>query len=424
MIEQNNAKLLNALDIGIILIDASFHVVYLNQWIEVRLKNTSEINDNTLLFDLFPELCEETVRRKVKTTLTLNTPTYFHNMRNGYLFKIPLKKVSNRIFNYTQQSITLFPYNLETQTSAFIIYDQTAIAEANYKLEHQLNAIKALNEEISYQQETMDTFIPSITLTKEGEVLNVSSAFTDITAISLEMLLSCRCEFLKSLHSIVTNAIKTNVSTHGEVEIKNKNERAFWFDLTCAPENSTTHGKVYKIIMQDITDRKKVELLAITDYLTGANNRQSFENTLIHEIEISKRYDTTLSLILFDIDHFKHINDTYGHDIGDNVLIELVGVVKKNIRLSDMMARWGGEEFAVLLPRTGITEAKIVAEKIRLAIANHHFGNPPHVTASFGVVEFGHQDSKKSIVKRADEGLYKAKENGRNRVVVIEIMSN
>jgi diguanylate cyclase (GGDEF)-like protein/PAS domain S-box-containing protein len=172
----------------------------------------------------------------------------------------------------------------------------------------------------------------------------------------------------------------------------------------------------------DITDRKRmdeqIQKLAITDSLTQAYNRTKFESILDTELERSKRYHQPLSMILFDIDHFKVINDTYGHVVGDNVLKTLTQIVTKNLRAIDSLARWGGEEFIILAPGTGIKRAQVLAERIRKAIEGHRFHDVGKVTISSGVTEFTLHDTKDSFIKRADDTMYKAKKKGRNRVEV------
>lgn len=172
----------------------------------------------------------------------------------------------------------------------------------------------------------------------------------------------------------------------------------------------------------DITDRKRmdeqIQKLATTDGLTQAFNRTKFESILTSELERSKRYTHPLSMILFDIDHFKVINDTYGHVVGDYVLKTLAQIVTKKLRGIDSLVRWGGEEFIILAPGTDINKAQVLAERIRKEIERYKFDNVGKVTISSGVTEFTVNDTKDSFIKRADDTMYKAKKKGRNRVEV------
>jgi diguanylate cyclase (GGDEF)-like protein/PAS domain S-box-containing protein len=160
-----------------------------------------------------------------------------------------------------------------------------------------------------------------------------------------------------------------------------------------------------------------LEKQATTDVLTGIFNRMKFNKSLTKEIQRAQRYNTQLSLIIFDIDHFKQVNDTYGHLAGDNVLKNLARLVASNLRQIDIFARWGGEEFVIQAPETAIDGAVRLAEKLRSKIETHDFSEPEKVTTSFGVTALKKGDDTISLLNRADEALYRAKENGRNQVV-------
>ena len=175
------------------------------------------------------------------------------------------------------------------------------------------------------------------------------------------------------------------------------------------------------VIAQDITERihleDRLKKLAMIDSLTGIDNRYSINKELDIEIERAKRYDSTFACVMLDIDHFKSINDTYGHDVGDDVLREFTTVISKQIRQSDRFGRWGGEEFILLLPELNKKQAVIFIEKLRETIANHSFQNVSLITISCGVTIFNQDDTKKSVLKRADTALYQAKDEGRNKVI-------
>jgi diguanylate cyclase (GGDEF)-like protein len=161
----------------------------------------------------------------------------------------------------------------------------------------------------------------------------------------------------------------------------------------------------------------ELEFLASTDKLTGAWNRRHFEQVASAEINRLGRHYDLLSLLILDIDYFKSINDNYGHDVGDIVLAGVSHLIKNNIRESDILARWGGEEFVILAPSTSITEAVELAERLRLVIASHHFPEVKNITASFGVAQFQTGENLHKCLKRADDALYHAKNSGRNTVV-------
>ncbi len=161
----------------------------------------------------------------------------------------------------------------------------------------------------------------------------------------------------------------------------------------------------------------KLNELATTDYLTGAANRREFMTVLENQIRLAQRYEQALSLVLIDLDHFKAINDEYGHDTGDQELTKVSDIARHSIRRSDCFARYGGEEFVLLAPSTDIRGAQAIAENIRHAIESSKDPRLPKVTASFGVAQSKTNETRNAFIKRADQALYEAKHQGRNRVV-------
>ena len=180
------------------------------------------------------------------------------------------------------------------------------------------------------------------------------------------------------------------------------------------------------ILQQKIKERtkellianKQLEEMAHVDSLTGAHNRRYLYEIAKKLIPFVKRENQTLSVAMFDLDDFKDVNDTYGHDIGDEVLKIFVTTIKNSIRESDIFVRFGGEEFVLLLPNTDSEDAKIITEKLRKLIENCNKVDSVRFTVSIGVATFiPKKDDLESILKKADEALYKAKDSGRNRVV-------
>ncbi len=180
-------------------------------------------------------------------------------------------------------------------------------------------------------------------------------------------------------------------------------------------------------ILEDITEsvnaakalrEKELELekLATTDVLTKSFNRYCIMNQIEEEISRTKRKEEPLSLIMYDFDHFKQINDNFGHNVGDYVLKESTEVISHVIREIDKLGRYGGEEFLILLPMSRLTDALEVAERVREAIASHHFKNLEQVTISLGVVEYQKDEPLQSLLKRVDEKMYESKRSGRNKV--------
>jgi len=162
---------------------------------------------------------------------------------------------------------------------------------------------------------------------------------------------------------------------------------------------------------------KKLEILSTTDKLTGIYNRLKLDAILEYEKKLFDRYQRPLSIIMFDLDLFKKVNDNYGHKVGDDVLQTVAKIILKNKRNTDSFGRWGGEEFLVICHETDINGAKSLAEKFRQAIEAHRFKTIGSITASFGVSQFEKYESIVRVFNKADDALYKAKNSGRNKVV-------
>lgn len=157
--------------------------------------------------------------------------------------------------------------------------------------------------------------------------------------------------------------------------------------------------------------------LAFIDTLTGAATRLKFDVVLEDLVQIASRFEEQkFTIIMIDIDNFKDVNDTYGHDYGDIVLKNVASIIKKHMRKSDTFVRWGGEEFVILLPLTSLEHSCQFANKLKKLISQIKFDKLEYITCSFGLSIFQKGDTEKSIMKRADELLYIAKKNGKNRV--------
>jgi len=196
------------------------------------------------------------------------------------------------------------------------------------------------------------------------------------------------------------------------------NNEAYYF-LVSASLIDDKRG-IFGIILSDISEqvkaKKALELLSINDPLTNIGNRRFFDQKIYEHLTLTQRYNYPFSFMIFDIDFFKKINDAYGHDVGDKVLIDFANLIKTNLRDGDVFARIGGEEFAVLLPSTTKDKAYTSAQKLRVLIEEYKGITP--ITTSIGLIQYEKGDDEKSIFKRADFALYKAKESGRNKVVL------
>lgn len=189
-------------------------------------------------------------------------------------------------------------------------------------------------------------------------------------------------------------------------------EVALMEDLMCSLVYPLRNASMYQLAM----------LSAFQDPLTGINNRASLEKSLPREINLAQRHDMPLTLLVIDVDHFKNINDTHGHQVGDAVLREITGVFAETVRTTDLVFRYGGDEFVIALSNTDSEAAREVAERIREGIEKCQFsvGNVRLViSASVGMTELNGRDTLESAFRRADEALLLAKREGRNRVAEV-----
>ncbi len=212
--------------------------------------------------------------------------------------------------------------------------------------------------------------------------------------------------------------------------IQTKDGRWVWFydrgKITKRDENGKPElvaGIVFDITeqkrMEELLEKQNQQLLELsrTDPLTGLFNRRVLDEKLDYEIRRAQRIKSHLSLLMLDIDHFKHINDTYGHLTGDKILVRVAEILKETIRNIDIVGRFGGEEFLIIFPDCSLSDGAGIAEKIRTTVMQSAFISTIQVTISGGIVEY-RDDAIDEFTERADKCLYQAKENGRNRIEI------
>ena len=201
--------------------------------------------------------------------------------------------------------------------------------------------------------------------------------------------------------------------------LNQENKEHYYFHIKVTKISKSNQ---YLLLFHNITriegEKNRIIKLAEHDALTGIYNRVKLNALFPDFIYMANRYpQQEFSIILFDIDHFKRINDTYGHNVGDSVLVELTYAISKLLRKEDIFVRWGGEEFVVVLHMTKLKEALLLAGRLRKALEERSFLHVERVTCSFGVTAFRDGDTQIILLERVDEALYEAKENGRNQVV-------
>lgn len=335
--------------------------------------------------------------------------------QNNYLYKffLILLTISPLCASETQNDSSLIYWLvliLIILVLIFVLYRYSIIEEYSKNLQQNIDIIDK-HVLISYSD-------------KKGTITYASDALCKLTGYTKEELVGQNHRIFKHPDTPRATFKKLwQTITQGEIfkgEIKNRNKAggAYWVDATITPIINK-YGEIegYSAIRQDITDKKYAQLLSITDKLTQIYNRLHLENILAKETQRANRYGEIYSIIMIDIDNFKSINDNHGHDAGDKILVSVVNILKTKIRQTDVLGRWGGEEFLIICPQSDMDQAYIVAQKLRVAIQEFEFPIVKKVTCSFGVSEYRSKDrNSDAVVKKADEALYISKENGRNMV--------
>jgi diguanylate cyclase (GGDEF)-like protein/PAS domain S-box-containing protein len=291
-----------------------------------------------------------------------------------------------------------------------------------------MREVKASRKEIDKLSKVVEQIDDSVLITdKKGTITYANKAFFDHSGYTKDDVLGSTPSILKSgkyddaFYKNMWATILRGDIYKGILINKKKNGDIFYEKKTITPFRDDQNNLIgFVSTGKDVTletmMHQEMEYVASIDKLTGIYNRHKFEELFSLEAERTRRFSSPLSLILLDIDHFKSVNDTYGHDTGDDVLKHLCSIIKSNIRQIDIFARWGGEEFLILSPGTNLTEVKMFAEKLRLAVEEASFPRVNNITISIGLSEFEADDTFSNLFKRADKALYFAKNNGRNQV--------
>ena len=297
---------------------------------------------------------------------------------------------------------------------AFVLYRYKIVYNHNKELKKYLHCID------------QNVLVSSCDL--DGKITDVSDALCHLSGYTKEELVGKNHNIFRhpdmpdELFGELWSTIKSGKAWRSELKNRRKDGDFYWADVLIEPIFDSS-GKIqgYTAIRQDITDKKRIEELSITDPLTQLYNRLHLQNSFKRELEMANRYKSTFSVILMDVDNFKAINDTYGHDLGDRVLIDISNALKENIRSVDVLGRWGGEEFLIICHEANAAQSVNIAEKLRKAVEKLVFEGVGSLTCSFGISEYRlGEESSDDVVKRADDALYLAKESGKNKVIASE----
>jgi diguanylate cyclase (GGDEF)-like protein/PAS domain S-box-containing protein len=304
-------------------------------------------------------------------------------------------------------------------------------------------------DKLSFLQDYVDhieqSFIISKTDTK-GIITYANDLFCKISGYSREELIGQPHNIVRhpsvspKVFKKLWDTIEAKKTFTGVIKNRDKQGNTYTTEIKVFPIVVDDEIIEYVSVRTDITDfaikkekavaianenfkNEQVKLLELSkkaykDPLTGVGNRLKFNEMAKLELANVKAFDIPLAIAVIDIDHFKKFNDTYGHLIGDEVLIMVANHINEHIRDTDIFARWGGEEFVILFKGTVVSRAKKVADKLRESISTLKHDVAGSITASFGLTQYYEDDTLESLFHRCDEALYKAKENGRNRVEV------
>ena len=344
-----------------------------------------------------------------------------------------LRKDLKYIKEHKQHFLTLLPLVHNAQMVKYLkIYQKDLMNLVNAEV------VIGLNEKVGMRGEMRNTIHKTETLLQELEKSTIAFGITQRHSI-LVMSFSIAFFFiilLLLIHLLISNSFVYSIEKFkiGLVNFFNFLDKKQDTIETIQVDSNDEIGKMAEVVNTHIEQTiailksekdsinksiSTLEKMVYIDTLTQTYTRQKLINALEKEKENKKRYGDHISLIMLDIDHFKNINDTYGHIIGDKVLITLAKIIKKHLRVNDIFSRWGGEEFLILLPRTKLEDAYNKANQLRQALEEYKDDEIPKFTASFGVTEVLESDGNESCFIRVDKALYLAKRK-RNDVVLLK----
>jgi len=324
----------------------------------------------------------------------------------------------------------------------FFIIILFLIVSIVYILKRRSDRIIAIKtKQLNNQHEIFNKYVSSSKTDLDGVITYVSEAFCNETGYTKDELIGKKHNIIRnkitptSVYKDLWLSISSGHTWSGELLNIKKDGSEYWVDSIISPVFDRNNKIIaYKAIRNDITlekvlkefneklkkevelQTKELQTLAQTDQLTKLYNRVKLDKELKYAQDCFLRYEKRYSIILIDIDLFKNVNDTFGHIVGDTILKEVALIIQNSVRATDIVGRWGGEEFLIISPNTNIDGVKKIADKIRLNIQDTEFEDINKITVSAGVAEIDTSLNQLTIIDKADKALYRAKEKGRNRV--------
>ncbi|MDA3908407.1 MAG: diguanylate cyclase [Sulfurimonas sp.] len=416
--------LLNSLENGHFVIDENFTVTYWNRWLSVSTQISSEEIIGKSLQEFYPDINYIILLRKIRTALRLNTPTFYDSNSNTVFLPIIRNKVTKTALKLIQQQVTISPYIVSENKVMVSVYNISELHETKLSLQKEIEKVNELNNILEHDQEIIDKNIMIIKTNTKGTITDVSTLFCEFFKYDKNELVGNKASILKSgtlpdlVYQELWETILSKKSWSGEIENKTSSGDKKWVQSRITPIiNETGELVEFNAVYQDVTNEKLLEELYITDPLTQLYNRRYFDELMTSITLHQRKADTDFIILIADIDHFKSINDTHGHQVGDEALKDVARVLKNSLRDNDVVARWGGEEFVIMLKNTDLQEAQMIAEKLRTNIEKRKIQNTINITTSIGLTKYYVGEDTNLTFKRADNALYKAKESGRNMVV-------
>lgn len=276
------------------------------------------------------------------------------------------------------------------------------------------------------KSEILDRNLITITTDTTGIITDVSKGFEMLSGYSKSELIGIKHKPIrhpdtpKEVFDHLWSTIAQGNTWCGEIKNKKKNGTGYWSKICIEPLQNNDQILGYIGIYTNITEQKELIRKVELDPLTGIYNRSKLHLLLTQKVEQTYFDNTTFTILFIDLDHFKLINDQFGHLEGDRVLIEFCTLIKDTLRVTDIFCRWGGEEFIIILDQTDLSTAFPIAEKLRNHTHNYDFGLDRPITLSIGISQSHPNIPIGDTIKAADEAMYKAKNQGRNQTVLME----
>ncbi|MDD5401347.1 MAG: diguanylate cyclase [Sulfurimonas sp.] len=417
--------LLDSLENGHMIIDDKFIVSYWNRWLSINTQIPKGEIIGKSLKEFYPEINYKVFYRKIRTALVIGTPTFYDTNSSTKFISMNRNKVTTSSLKLMQQQVTISPYILHENKVMVSIYDISELFEAKLLIKKEIVKVSRLNDKLEAEKEIIDKNIMMVKTSFDGIIIDVSTLFCQFFEFEKDFLLGKNISIFKSpdipeaTYKELWWSVKNKKSWSGELKNKTSSGVEKWVQTRVTPimdENGELSE--FSAVYHDITNEKLLAQLYITDPLTKLYNRARFDEVINFIVKHQRKADTDFILVIADVDYFKSINDTYGHQVGDEALVSVANSLKNSLREDDLVARWGGEEFVIMLKNVTLDEAKMIMEKVRESVQKIKINDTISITASFGLTKYIIGEDTKKTFKRVDDALYEAKNSGRNRVVI------